>query len=315
MRRLCFEARRLAGCGAALLVLLLGEGCRGASVAPPPAEPSAPHVPHVPRVPPPARTDDAILVAGERVPIGTRVVLWTEAPFYDAYRLQPRFADSGPEGLRYRPGRDGLSEDPAPEALRSRVDQFVLHYDACGTSERCFRVLHDVRKLSVHFLLDTDGTLYQTLDLREQAWHATKANPRSVGVEIANIGAFPPGAAQALWDFYGVAPGAARASPDVGFVEGVVQGQRLVQGELTPAQVAALVKLAAGLCRTFPRLRADAPRDAAGRVRDGVLSEAEYAAFGGILGHFHVQENKLDPGPAFPWEDFLAAVRRELASP
>lgn len=274
-----------------------------------------PHVESAPPVPPPARTDDAILVAGERVPIGTRVVLWTEAPFYDGYQTRPRFADSGPEGLRYRPGRDGLPEHPTPGALRERVDQLVLHYDACGSSERCFRVLHDVRKLSVHFMLDTDGTLYQTLDLREQAWHATKANPRSIGVEIANIGAFPPDGAEALWDFYGVEPGAQRAPSGAGFVEGVVQGQRLVQGELTPAQEAALVKLAAGLCRTFPRLRPDAPRDAAGAVRDRALSEAEFAAFGGILGHFHVQENKVDPGPAFPWERFLAAVRRELASP
>ena len=41
-------------------------------------------------------------------------------------------------------------------------------------------------------VLDVDGTIYQTLDVRETCWHATKANPRSIGVEIAQIGAWPP---------------------------------------------------------------------------------------------------------------------------
>ena len=53
-------------------------------------------------------------------------------------------------------------------------------------------MLHDLRGLSVHFMLDLDGTIYQTLDLKEGAWHATVANGRSIGIEIANIGAYPP---------------------------------------------------------------------------------------------------------------------------
>ena len=314
---------RRACSGAAGLVFLVAQGCRGAGrepeapAFPPRVEPAAPPAPTLPPAEPapPARTDDAILVAGERVSIGTRVVLWTEAPFYDAYAERPRFAASGPEGPRHRPGREGLGERPGLKELRERVDQIVVHYDASGSSEQCFRVLQDVRGLSAHFLLDADGTIYQTLDVRDQAWHARKANPRSVGVEIANIGAYPPAGAQALWDWYGVEPGAERASGAVAFVEGVVQGQTLVQGELTPEQYAALVKLAAGLCRALPLIRADAPRDHEGRVRDAVLSDAEFERFQGILGHFHVQQDKVDPGPAFPWERLIADVRRELAAP
>ena len=64
-----------------------------------------------------------------------------------------------------------------------------IHYDAVGSSERCFRALHDNRGLSSHFLLDLDGTIYQTLDLRERAFHAKDRNDSSVGIEIANIGA------------------------------------------------------------------------------------------------------------------------------
>ena len=75
--------------------------------------------------------------------------------------------------------------------LQNVVNQFVIHFDVCGTSRRCFEVLQDRRVLSVHFMLDIDGTIYQTLDLKERAWHATVANTRSVGIEIANIGAYP----------------------------------------------------------------------------------------------------------------------------
>lgn len=38
-----------------------------------------------------------------------------------------------------------------------------------------------------------DGTLYQTLDLKERAKHATIANTRSIGIEISNIGAYQVG--------------------------------------------------------------------------------------------------------------------------
>jgi N-acetyl-anhydromuramyl-L-alanine amidase AmpD len=37
-------------------------------------------------------------------------------------------------------------------------------------------------------MLDLDGTIYQTLDLKERASHATIANSRSIGIEIANMG-------------------------------------------------------------------------------------------------------------------------------
>src|SRR5262245_43453849 len=84
-------------------------------------------------------------------------------------RYGVRFAESG-----RGPGGTGTRLDPETfervrgggwdlDALRKVVDQFVIHYDVCGTSRACFRVLHDTRGLSVHFLLDVDGTIYQTL--------------------------------------------------------------------------------------------------------------------------------------------------------
>lgn len=64
-----------------------------------------------------------------------------------------------------------------------------------------------------------------------------------------------------------------------------------------------------------PRIQPDAPRDAKGKVTNAVLSDAEWERFHGILGHYHVQANKQDPGPAFDWDFFLRLVREELAPP
>jgi N-acetylmuramoyl-L-alanine amidase len=95
-------------------------------------------------------------------------------------------------------------------------------------------------------------------------------------------------------------------------VRGTVQHQELVQYDFTPEQYAALAKLSATICRVFPRIACEAPRDRAGRVLPHTLSEKEFTRFRGILGHYHIQENKVDPGPAFQWETFLAETRRHL---
>ena len=112
---------------------------------------------------------------------------------------------------RYGLRKSGLTEDEIERVrgggwdlplLQEKVDQFVVHFDVTGTSRQCFKVLHDQRCLSVHFMLDLDGTVYQTLDLKERAWHATTSNTRSVGIEIANIGAYPLGVAKELDAWY-----------------------------------------------------------------------------------------------------------------
>jgi len=269
------------------LLLSMASACRAANGPPGPPSPE-------PDVSAPARSGEEIVVCGRRFFVGTRVVLWSEPPGYDASAPNCRFgpdpADK-PQERRYQPGRKERGEagrvlvEPGSEdldRLREVVDQFVLHYDAAGTSRECFRILQDVRRLSVHFLLDVDGTIYQTLDLRDQAWHATKANPRSIGVEIANLG---------------------------------VQGPNLEQPAFTEPQYLSLARLAAALCVVFPRIATEIPREGAGAVRTNVLSDPEFEAFRGILGHLHVQAEKLDPGPAFDWERFLADVRGILAEP
>lgn len=299
------------------------------------------------------RVGDEIAVAGRRFHTGAPVVLWTDPGGYDAYRVQQRFAspaqiEAGHEldgkpryNTRQGPYDDAdiaakRAGDWTLDELRQIVDQFVIHYDVCGTSRTCFRVLHDIRGLSVHFMLDVDGTIYQTLDLKERAWHATKANHRSVGIEIANIGAYSPENSHVLEEWYttdergtrmtlpprfgdggirtqGFVARPARPNPAIG----TINGRQLVMYDLTPEQHDSLAKLIATLNAVFPGMPIDAPRAADGSVADSVLSDDEFGSFAGVLGHYHVQDNKVDPGPAFDWERVLESARaiRESETP
>lgn len=296
-----------------------------------------------------------MVVAGRYFHTGTPVVLWTDPGGYDAYRVERRFSpinESAWETSKFKvkdlstPNRynlrgGGLTDEQIERVrgggwdlplLREVVDQFVLHYDVAGTSRQCFKVLHDMRGLSVHFMLDLDGTIYQTLDLKERAWHATSSNTRSVGIEIANIGAYgsPTNAALTNWYRSGadglpvlaipkaMGNGGVRTPNFIGrparptLVRGVVQGHEVVQYDFTPEQYRALTRLTAALCAVFPKLKCDYPRDAKGQLVTRKLPDDELDRFAGVLGHFHIQTNKTDPGPAMQWDRVIDGACRLL---
>ena len=86
-------------------------------------------------------------------------------------------------------------------------------------------------------------------------------------------------------------------------------GVDLSQYDLTPQQYEALIKLTATLCKTFPKIRCDYPRDGQDKLLPRKLADEDYNRYNGILGHYHVQLNKVDPGPAFQWQTFIDSTR------
>ena len=86
-------------------------------------------------------------------------------------------------GLKTKPGH---YYDYAGRPKR-KLRYFVNHWDVCLSATSCQNVLNK-RGASVHFLIDNDGTIYQTLDMQHAAWHAgsSRTNRPSVGVEISN---------------------------------------------------------------------------------------------------------------------------------
>jgi N-acetylmuramoyl-L-alanine amidase len=304
------------------------------------------------------RQGDEIMVAGQLFHTGTRVVLWSDPGGFDAYRVEQRFTpwtkadwDNSKTNLdtprtpnRYSVRENGLSPEDLERvrgggwdmvSLQEKVDQLVIHYDVVGTSRACFRALQDQRDLSTHFLLDLDGTIYQTLDVKERARHATTSNDRSVGVEIANVGAYtrtqpnpftnwyhhnldgtmalviPPHSGpnpEFTGKFFG---GPVRRAP----VSGIVQGQTLSQYDFTEQQYRALARLTAALCTVLPKIRCDYPRDAQGRLATGKLPDPRLKAYQGVLGHYHIQTDKIDPGPALQWDYVIGEARRLMRLP
>jgi len=304
---------------------------------------------------PEPRQGDEIVAAGQFFHTGTRVVLWLDPGGYDAYRVERRFAPLEKSGWeasqedvktlnspnRYGLRRASLSSNELERVrgggwdlplLQRVVDQFVLHFDVAGTSQTCFRTLQDDRGLSVHFMLDLDGTIYQTLDLKERAFHATTSNDRSVGVEIANLGAYPANGKNPLGEWYHTnaagqttiiiperfAGGGLRTTNFAGHparnepVQGKIQNEDLVQYDFTREQYAALTQLTASLCRIFPKLKCQYPVDAAGNLITHKLPNAELRNYQGVLGHYHIQTDKVDPGPALDWDRVIGGARRLL---
>lgn len=301
------------------------------------------------------RTGDEIIVAGRLFHTGTRVITWMDPGGYDAYRVERRFAPFDQSSWetskvsvaalktpnRYGLRKDGLTDAEIErvrgggwdlELLQDKVDQFVYHYDVAGTCRQCFRVLHDARCLSVHFMVDIDGTIYQTLDLKERAWHATTSNTRSIGIEIANMGAYLSPTNSTLLTWYKKDPdgrtyisiperlgdGGVLTKNFIGRpsrnepVFGIVQGTKLYQYDLTDEQYEALIRLTATLCKVFPKINCDYPRDEKGQLIPGVLSEEKLATYQGLIGHYHIQKNKTDPGPAFDWSRIVEGARAKM---
>lgn len=79
----------------------------------------------------------------------------------------------------------------------SPVDILLLHYTGMETAEAALQRMRDAAaKVSAHYMVDEDGTIYALVPEDRRAWHAGEShwagasdvNGRSVGVEIVNPG-------------------------------------------------------------------------------------------------------------------------------
>jgi N-acetylmuramoyl-L-alanine amidase len=77
------------------------------------------------------------------------------------------------------------------------IDMLVLHYTGMKTAEGALARLCDpAAKVSAHYTIDEDGTIYAHVPEARRAWHAgmaywagaTDINARSIGIELVNPG-------------------------------------------------------------------------------------------------------------------------------
>jgi N-acetylmuramoyl-L-alanine amidase len=92
-----------------------------------------------------------------------------------------------------------LVETPSPnfDERGRAVDMIVLHYTGMETGKEALDRLSDANaKVSSHYLVDEDATIYALVPEAMRAWHAgvgawkgeSDLNARSIGIEIVNPG-------------------------------------------------------------------------------------------------------------------------------
>lgn len=94
-----------------------------------------------------------------------------------------------------------LVDHPSPNFdernCRRPVDMVVLHYTGMPTAAAALQRMTDSQsKVSSHYMIDEDGTVYRLVSEDKRAWHAGLAfwrgvrdvNARSIGIELVNPG-------------------------------------------------------------------------------------------------------------------------------
>jgi N-acetyl-anhydromuramyl-L-alanine amidase AmpD len=245
---------------------------------------------------------NAIVVAGQAFQVGRPVVLWRDPEGFDAYQTRCIDQSGGccdGESKRYGV-RKGVEQGTLAE-LQAGVSQLVLHFDGCVNSRSCFKSMHNRPRpsgngcgLSAHFMIDADGTIYQTLDLVERAFHAEEANSDSIGVEICNRGKVDRSEWSKLPPDYRT-----RVTREV-----TINGERHEAYEFRPEQYESIIALTRTLLRLFPKIKPVIPELDGQPIMDTL---ADPLAFSGIMGHLHVERKKWDPG-ALDWHRILRAL-------
>src|SRR3981189_658468 len=126
------------------------------------------------------RPSGHLIIGGQTFKTAAPIVNWREGPYWDATReiCQSTENDAHPElkcigGVPYgklpmgpytkryslRPRLRHFGMNPPYDAVKASIRQFVIHHDGCTSADMCFSVLQNERGLSVHFLLDNDGTI------------------------------------------------------------------------------------------------------------------------------------------------------------
>ena len=165
---------------------------------------------------------------------------------------------------------------------------FVNHWDVCLTSESCARVLNK-RRVSIHFLIDNDGTIYQMLDTQHKAWHAgikngVGGNRKGIGVEIANAYYLK------YQDWY----------IKNGFGERPIVSDATVHGrkiepflDFYPIQIKALMALWEAVHNELG-IPYQYPSNSNGALTTGVHDDCVKGTFKGFCNHYNFTETKID---------------------
>ena len=246
-----------------------------------------------------------IIIAGQRVPVpDLRVVTFVDDPSWDfAHLKDPPDRQGAYVEDRYTAGDDRHVVHTL-EDTQAVVDMVVLHADITADSRTCYQILQR-RGFSTHFMIDGDGTIYQGTDVAAQAIHASSPEFRkninnfSIGIDLnclqVNLAGTPPPAAH---------PGDRRLSD---LIE--INNVPWRSWGYTDAQYTALIGLLKSLAAVLPKLKLLCPLTEDNAPIWSVVEK--YTPEIGLYGHYHLTEQKFDPGPGFDWHRLVYGLTEE----
>ena len=166
---------------------------------------------------------------------------------------------------------------PVPKR-RAHTDLVVEHWT--GGENDAPGVHHTLRSrnLSVQFFVNAFGVVYQFCDATALCAQARGVNDRSVGIEIQNRADREP-----------IVRGIKRE-----LVVEEIHGVRATRTTFLPAQITAVLHLTEALCAAY-HLPFEVPM-VGNDVVSTALSPTALESFRGVIGHYHVTREKVDPG-------------------
>lgn len=189
-----------------------------------------------------------------------------------------------------------------------KKDLIVIHHTVGGTARSTYLYWNDQddRRVATSFLIDRDGTIYQTFDPRYWAYHVavpgagSQLEKRSIGIEIASEGGLTQDPETGHLHSFGVVnPKTLFTQPYV-TIPGGFRGFTYFDA-YEPAQVESLLWLVPQLVKSF------------GIPKKMPVNTASYAelvtpAFVGVAGHANFRSDKSDPNPSLPWADLSNVI-------
>jgi len=209
----------------------------------------------------PTVTTDHIICNGEEVPIGCNTVTMNE---------------------------DGALELP-PSSYQTSLNferkptMIVTHWDAALSAQSCFKILKK-RKISSHFVIDNDGTIYQMVDTNNVAWHAKGVNDISIGIDFSN-------AYYAKYQKWYTKKGFGRRP----ILDDSVTHGRKHPPHLGyyPSQLDSYRELLRVLCKHY-EIPLACPEDSHGNYKTGYHVDSAKGLFRGVVCHFNLSKRKID---------------------
>ncbi len=259
-------------------------------------------------------TYDSIIICGERFKLkNTRVVTFEDPDGYSFPTANKQYEVQGLRLYRERVIKGQKVKPTDVDKLKEIVHMVVLHTDLTSDAHGCFNALVQ-RKLSTHFMVEWDGTIYQGLDPAYEAFQAGgDANPVSIGIDLnnpmknlrrePNAPPYPEGhPALASAEFK-----KKYRRPRSKMMR--INGSPLIAYGYTDAQYQALIQLLTELTQFFKNIKRTFPIDAKGDIIPNVVEGV--AGFQGIVCHWQVSPMRWDPGPGFDWQRVYAGLVRE----